>query len=57
MLVILLKPLEARLDRSRNFLRVLDRKEMTNDLTVMFSLARQTKRRIFFFCDSASDIT
>ena len=51
LLMILLKPLEVRLDRSRDFPRVLDRKEMADDPTVMLSLARQTKRRIFFFRD------
>ena len=49
--MILLKPLEVRLDRSRDLPLVLDRKEMADDLTVMLSLARQTKRRIFLFRD------
>jgi hypothetical protein len=54
LLVILLKPVEVRLDRSRDFPRVFDRKEMADDLTIMFSLTRQTKRRIFFLRDFCS---
>jgi hypothetical protein len=46
--VLLLNPLDARPLRSRDFPRILDPKEMADDLTVMLSLARKTKRRIFF---------
>jgi hypothetical protein len=57
LLVILLKPLEVRLDRSCDLPRVLDRKEMADDLTVMLGLARRTKPQDLFSAISASDIT
>jgi hypothetical protein len=38
--MVLLEPLEVRLDRPSDFPRILDREKMADDLTVMFSLAR-----------------
>ena len=55
--MVLPKPLEVRRDCSPDFPRVLDCKEMPDDLTIMFGLTRQTKRRILFSAISASDIT
>ena len=55
--VVLLKPFEVRLDRAGNFLRILDREEMPDDLAVMLGLARKAKRGILLLLISASAIT
>lgn len=49
--MVFLESLDVRLDRPRDFPRVFDREEMADDLTVIFGLTRQPKRRIPFLRD------
>jgi len=44
--MIFLQPFEMRFDRSGDFPRVLYRKKVPHNLTIMFGLTREAKRRI-----------
>jgi len=51
LIVVFLKPLKVRLDRSCNLFRIFHGQEMPHNLAVMFGLPREPKRRVLLLRD------